>query len=196
MTPAGLLITLPELQKLQRAGYCPIVLREIEDHLVMQATEIRFMQGQRFDTREELISVAANLLPRGDNILVLYKEIERSRGENSAEELSMLSEHIERAAYDLEYLGAKALAARSSNAISEEKFASAQTAIGRRYADLLDAAERVESIGGPASIFGLNVLNARERPEGPLGAFYDSAVADLALRSADVEYQRMRGSQG
>lgn len=182
MLPAHQLLSLPALQKLHRAGYSPIVLREIEDDLVMQAVETRMIEGHLFDTRDDLLSVAGGLIPQGDRLLALYSETARGMGESSAEDLAMISEHIEQATYALESVAAKAQAQLDSNTIQGERRHQVTRAIGLRLADLMDAAEQVKSKGGPPSIFNLNVVSADERPDGPLGAFYEVAVADLRAR--------------
>src|SRR3989344_1479357 len=154
-------LQIPALAKLHQAGFNPLVLRAIEDNAMMQAVEMRLMGGFAAHSTEDVVRTASDLQP--------------------------FSEHLGRVAEDLEFAGARLLAANKGG-ITVERFAQAQQTLSERYADIIDAAQQIEKAGGPAPFHQLSLLT--ERPEGPLEAFYDKAQALLQSRqSARAEHR-------
>lgn len=182
----------PELLKLHHGGYNPVILNKIQGDLNLQAAEMLMLGGNYSPTREELLAAAATLLPKGENLLMLYKEAAQHHSTDDPENLTAMAEHIQDCAGALEELAVKVKA--SGDSLPPAMLSQAEADIGRRWADLIDANEQVKARGGPEAFFYLNRISADERPEGPIGAFYDAAIANLSSRSTTETYQRERAT--
>jgi len=180
-------LQIPALAKLHQAGFNPLVLRAIEDNAMMQAVEMRLMGGFAAHSTEDVVRTASDLLPQGAQLQALYAQTKADIRDYPTQELQLFSEHLGRVAEDLEFAGARLLAANKGG-ITVERFAQAQQTLSERYADIIDAAQQIEKAGGPAPFHQLSLLT--ERPEGPLEAFYDKAQALLQSRqSARAEHR-------
>ena len=176
-------LQIPALAKLHQSGFNPLVLRAIEDNAMMQAIDLRLMKGIATHPSDEVNRFAATLLPQGAALHQLYHETKASIRDYPAQELFLFSEHLERVAGDLEFAGARILAANKDDALTVGQFAQAQQSLSERYADIIDAAESIEKAGGMPPTHQFSLLT--ERPDGPLEPFYDKARALLQNRQAN-----------
>ncbi len=182
-------LQIPALAKLQKAGFNPLVLRAMEDNAMMQAIEMRLMKGISAHPSNEVTQFAESLLPQGEQLHSLYAQTKADIRDFPAQDLQMYSEHLQRVAGDLEFAGARLLAANADGA-TVSSFAQAQHSLSERYADIIDAAQQIEKAGGPAPIHQLSLLT--ERPDGPLEAFYDKAQALLRERQQTYNFDAHR----
>lgn len=175
-------LQIPALAKLHQSGFNPLVLRTIEDNAVMQAVEMRMSKGIFAHPGDELMRFAASLLPQGVSLHQLYAETKSAMRDHPIEELQLFSDHLERVASDLEFSATRLMADNQAAGATVGQFAAAQHTLAERYADIIDAANTLQSQAGMQPIHMLAPIT--ERPNGALEPFYDKALALLAQRAA------------
>lgn len=166
-------VKIPQLQILASRGYDLAVLSAIEEAALMQAVEMREAKGLVAHPAGEARALAASLVPSGARLDQLYVETLAGMRSMPLRTLQRVADHLAFAAAGLEQTAARA----ASRPVTLGQYAKIQGAIGHRYAQIILAAQTMESAGMvPIHLQG-RLSNLTERPDGPLEAFYDKAYS-------------------
>ena len=178
----------PELQRMAAKGYDLAVLSTIEESALMQAVEMRELKGLCAHPADEVRKLAHALVPNGVHLDQLYVQTLANMRGKPLQTLQRVADHLAAAATGLEQTAARA----TTRPVTLAQFGKIQGAIGARYAQLMQAAHTMEHSGViPVHLKG-KLSSLTDRPDGPLRAFYDKALAISASQSSDADASQLR----
>lgn len=188
MSSITTIVKLPRLQALAARGYDLAVLAAIEDAALSQALDMRESKAMTQHPAQEVRSLADSIVPSGAHLDQLYVETLSSLRTKPLRTLQRIADHLGAAAAALEQTAARS----ASRPVTLGQFARIQGGIGRRYAQLIEAAQTLERAGVvPVHLQG-RLSQITDRPEGPLRPFYDKALAFVAARAHENNPTRER----
>ncbi|HWS25829.1 MAG TPA: hypothetical protein VN259_04565 [Xanthomonadales bacterium] len=170
---ASTIVRISQLQVMASRGYDLSVLSAIEHAAIAQAVDMREARGLRAHPGDEVLALAGTLVPGGAQLDQLYMETLSHLREKPLQTLERIADQLGSAAAALEQTAARSAA----RPVTLAQFAKIQGAIGQRYAQLIQAAQTLERAGVVPVYLQGRLANLSQRPDGPLGIFYDKAVA-------------------
>lgn len=169
------------LQELADQHYDVSVLALMQNDALLMAVEELEFHGE--DASGDLLRYRAqSMLPVGVALQQMYFRRYAGLATEKVESLEAVASGLTLCAKNLEALAAKALATPHATTGAH---AAAEHAIGERYAQLIAAAETLESRRVISVAVSERIVKLSERPDGPLDRFYDKAIALLNQSKPD-----------
>jgi len=186
------LLVLNGTKRLHGEGFDATILGLIEQKHIQEAIARNANCAERPDN-EAILRDANESLPKGAHLYSEYASTKESLGAVPLRHIQGLAERVKMTAGALESFGVKALISRmSGKGGSVADYASVEQRIGERYAEVLEAARGLESIGVVSTQHNQALAKLTEEPSGPLQPFYQKAMAIVLARE---EGQSMRARQ-
>ncbi len=191
------LLLLDGTQKMHKDGYNPAILALIEQkHLedaVRFAKAYGHMMGEVSDPAQ-VLRIANESLPKGDHLAREYVRTRDTVSSLSLRELDEVSKRLTLTAERLETMAARGLIASEAGKLNLPQRADMEQRIGEGYAQVIEAARKMESLGMISSHKNAALEKLTDAPSGPLKDFFPKAMAIVESNEQKSEqvHARMR----
>lgn len=176
------------LQKLSNEDYDQAVLSVIQTQAFAQVIESQLLMGNPAPKGESLVHLAQEALPKGDHLYKLYMHTYMNLAKQPIEDLESAAKDLSSSINSLE----RVAVSHMSKNMTLSNYARIEQSVGDRYAQIIIAANNLESIGVIPSQMNNRLLKISDRPSGPLEAFYDKAMAIVIDQYEKYTPEKMR----
>lgn len=179
-------LVLEGTKKLHAKGFHSTILGLIEQKHIGEALAQSKNTGAEL-THEQVLRVANETLPKGEHLQMEYAHTKDAVSGVPIRHLEGLSERLTMHAEHLEYMGVNALIAKIHGRSNMAQFAAQEHQVGEVYAQIIEAAKGLESMGLIPTRQHRALEKLTDEPNGPLQPFYRKAMAILAQREGQQE---------